>query len=694
MAEASRKLGPYTLIRKIGRGAFGVVWLAEKQTAIATTRFALKLPRDEDIDLEAFKQEAAMWLYASGHPNVLPMIDADIYDGQVVIVSEYVADGSLAAWLIQHGGKAPTIEAACEILEGVLCGLAHLHERRIIHRDLKPENILLQSDTPRVTDFGIARLLKTSSYSNNISGTLAYMAPEAFSGKRNERTDIWAVGVIFYQLLAGRLPYDQPDMVSLIGAITRDDPAPLSKQVPEVFCRVMMKALKREPSERYSAATEMLRDLRDAEHMFWLEKREANAPTEMGSTEETKPKGPEEKGTGFAGGRHEPEEERTRKLTEDLETDEVGSAETTAAAPPTRPGPAPAETITAVFPQQVITRKARDETVVPARRRKSWIVAASLVAIAALSFAAWWFMAPSKAEREETARQEAALKPLLLAQYRDPLTTQKLIDTGQLVKNSIGMELRRIAAGSFMMGSEVVASFVYTTPVHRVTISKDFYMETTEVTQGQWEAVMGTTVGQQRDKTDHSLRLRGEGSDYPMYYVSWNDTQEFIKKLNQMKDGYSYRLPTEAEWEYSCRAGTVGDDVGDLDSIAWYANNSGQRYLDAKELWYNPSRYGDELDKNGNQTHPVGTKQANAFGLYDMLGNVHEWCNDRYSDNYYEHSPSTDPQGEDSGEARALRGQYWGIYSDDVRPAWRSDNGPAERNDSIGFRVVAVARTH
>ena len=95
MAEASRKLGPYTLVRKIGRGAFGVVWLAEKQTAIATTRFALKLPRDEDIDLEAFKQEAAMWVYASGHPNVLPMIDADIYDGQVVIVSEYVADGSV-----------------------------------------------------------------------------------------------------------------------------------------------------------------------------------------------------------------------------------------------------------------------------------------------------------------------------------------------------------------------------------------------------------------------------------------------------------------------------------------------------------------------------------------------------------------------------------------------------------------------
>lgn len=218
MARPNDKIGPYILVSKLGQGAFGVVWLAQKQTAIATTQFALKLPRDEDIDVEAFKQEAAIWIQASGHPNVLPLIDADIYDGQVIIVSEYVPDGSLAGWLKQHGGKASSIAAACEIVGGVLAGLAHPHERRIVHRDLKPENILLQRDNPRVTDFGISRLLRTTSQSTTVSGTLAYMAPEAFDGKRNERTDIWSVGVIFYQLLGGRLPYDQPDMPSLVGA--------------------------------------------------------------------------------------------------------------------------------------------------------------------------------------------------------------------------------------------------------------------------------------------------------------------------------------------------------------------------------------------------------------------------------------------------------------------------------------------
>lgn len=269
MPEPERKLGPYTLVSKIGRGAFGVVWLAEKRSAIATTRFALKLPRDEDIDLEAFKQEAAIWLQASGHPNVVPLIEADIYDEQIIIVSEYVTDGSLAAWLRQHGGRAPSIEAACEMTDGVLAGLAHLHGRHIIHRDLKPDNILLQHETPRLADFGIARLLKSSSHSTNVSGTLAYMAPEVFDGKRNEQTDVWSAGVIFYQLLTGRLPYEQSDMASFVGAILRYDPPPLPLTVPEVLRLVVMKALQREPTQRYATAQEMRRDLREAERKLW-----------------------------------------------------------------------------------------------------------------------------------------------------------------------------------------------------------------------------------------------------------------------------------------------------------------------------------------------------------------------------------------------------------------------------------------
>ncbi|MBV9958862.1 MAG: protein kinase, partial [Acidobacteria bacterium] len=157
MPKPLDKIGPYTLISKLGRGAFGVVWLAEKRTAIATTKVAIKIPNDEDVDVETVRQEAALWVHASGHPNVLPIIDADIHDGHVIIVSEYAPDGSLSKWLERHGGRAPTVEAAVELMLGILAGLEHLHKRGIIHRDLKPDNILLQNDTPRLADFGIAR---------------------------------------------------------------------------------------------------------------------------------------------------------------------------------------------------------------------------------------------------------------------------------------------------------------------------------------------------------------------------------------------------------------------------------------------------------------------------------------------------------------------------------------------------------
>lgn len=281
MEEPAKKIGPYDLVSRIGQGTFGVVWLAERRASLSTTRVALKLPRSEDIDLETFRREADIWMQASGHKHVLPLIEAEVYDGQVVIVSAYAPDGSLEAWRTHHGGRAPSVEAACEMMEGVLSGLAHLHRRRIIHRDLKPDNILLQEGTPLLADFGISRLLRSSShFTKNISGTFAYMAPEAFDGKRDEQTDIWAAGVILYELLAGRLPFDQQDTASLVGAIFRYDPPPLPAGLaPEPVRRVVTRALERDRARRYASAEEMLNDLREAGHQLWLERHGPPTPT-------------------------------------------------------------------------------------------------------------------------------------------------------------------------------------------------------------------------------------------------------------------------------------------------------------------------------------------------------------------------------------------------------------------------------
>ncbi len=260
MFRPEQKIGNYMLVKRIGRGGFGEVWLAERRTKFVTTKVAIKLPLDDQVDHEVIKQEAQLWERASGHPNVLPIIEADEYDGQVVIVSEYAPDGSLHDLLIQNDGLLP-VELAVHISIGILSGLDFLHARGIIHRDIKPANILIQGNTPRLTDFGISRLMKTNSASQNSAGTPLYMAPEAFSRKRNAQTDIWSVGVVLYQMLTGRLPFPNDDISELMAAIVIGNPDPLPTKFPIALQRVVTKALRKPVSERYQTAAQIKVDL-------------------------------------------------------------------------------------------------------------------------------------------------------------------------------------------------------------------------------------------------------------------------------------------------------------------------------------------------------------------------------------------------------------------------------------------------
>lgn len=215
-----------------------------------------------------------------------------------------------------------------------------------------------------------------------------------------------------------------------------------------------------------------------------------------------------------------------------------------------------------------------------------------------------------------------------------------------------------------------------------------------EVTQGQWERVMGTTLQQQREKSGAKEPLNGEGPDHPIYYVSWDEAREFIEKLNAADDGFVYSLPTEPQWEYAARAGTTGDRYGNLDEIAWYANNSGREYIDGDRLWRMDTRnFRELLIKNGAETHPVGTKKPNGFGLYDMLGNVWEWCEDHYYPNY-EVIPSLDGSEKLEVETnmRIMRGGAFSMTSNNNRAHRRFRNVPSRRFHNTGFRVVATGR--
>ena len=257
------------------------------------------------------------------------------------------------------------------------------------------------------------------------------------------------------------------------------------------------------------------------------------------------------------------------------------------------------------------------------------------------------------------------------------------------IKNGLGMEMVLIQPGSFKMGTykwdHPSEQYQFgmgegRKPVHQVIIRDLFYMGRYEVTQAQWQKVMGTNPSEFK------------GENMPVGNLSWVDTQEFIRKLNSMNDGFTYRLPSEAEWEYACRAGTTDDYAGDLDSMAWYANNSGKRHLDADSIPI--YAYSVRITENENQPHAVGTKKPNAFGLYDMHGNVIEWCQDLYHWNY-EGAPTDGGAREDgdSPDQRVQRGGSYFIFSWRCSSAYRVATKLNERNSTFGMRLVAVPRT-
>jgi serine/threonine protein kinase len=259
--SSGQKLGNYTLVNPLGRGSFGEVWLATRETKFVTTKVAIKLPLREQVNIESIKQEAVLWEQASGHPNVLPIIEADEYDGQVMIVSEYASGGTLEDLLKKEGILSP--QKTAEMAIGIAQGLEFLHSQQVIHRDIKPANILLQGETPRLTDFGLSRAVSGNSLSMSISlnGTPYYMSPEAFNRKRNKQTDIWSFGVVLYKMLAGRLPFDGDDIGELYTAVFTRPPAPLPDFVPSSLARIVLKALEKSPAKRYQNVGEMRQDL-------------------------------------------------------------------------------------------------------------------------------------------------------------------------------------------------------------------------------------------------------------------------------------------------------------------------------------------------------------------------------------------------------------------------------------------------
>jgi len=296
-----------------------------------------------------------------------------------------------------------------------------------------------------------------------------------------------------------------------------------------------------------------------------------------------------------------------------------------------------------------------------------------------------------------------------------PLPVAKPV--GDPIENSIGMVLVPIPAGEFYMGSRLsaaelakrfeapVENFEDEHPRHRVTLTKPFYLGTTEVTIGQFRQFVlaesyrteaetdgkggigfKTATGKIEQNPKYSWKNSGfaQTDDHPVVNVSWNDAQAFCKWLSA-KEGVTYRLPTEAEWEYACRAGSTtmyqtGDDPEGLVSVGNVLDASAKAKL---------TEYPDLPDLRVNDgyafTAPVGGFRANPWGVHDMHGNVFEWCQDWYGS--YTSGDTADPAGPDSGSNRVLRGGSWYFNARNCRSAYRYRPAPSYRSNHLGFRV-------
>ncbi len=232
------------------------------------------------------------------------------------------------------------------------------------------------------------------------------------------------------------------------------------------------------------------------------------------------------------------------------------------------------------------------------------------------------------------------------------------VNSGRFTVNGVSFEMVRVEGGTFRMGAtseQEDEAYSDEKPVHSVTLSS-YYIGKTEVTQALWQAVMGS------DPSTSNFK----GSDLPVVGVNWNDCQEFIQKLNSLT-GRNFRLPTDAEWEFACRGGNNSrgykySGSNNLGSVAWYDDNS------------------------GGQTHPVATKAPNELGIYDMSGNVWEWCSDWYAD--YTSYSQTNPTGPQSGSSRVYRGGCWGNGARYCRSSIRFYYYPTLRGSGLGLRLA------
>ena len=667
MLEKNKKVGEFTLLEKLGTGGFGEVWKAEKRTELSVSYFALKFFRpddDEKVDLEGIKKEVQTWQTLSGLPNVISVIEANFFENYVYIVSDFAESGSLEKWLKENGGKANSVEEAVIITRQILKGLEGMHNAGFVHRDLKPANILIKKGVVYLADFGITRQMKTHSKTSSTAGTYEYMPPEAFDKNPTVsiHTDIWSAGVILQKLLTGSMPFPQDEIPSLITAILMGEPEPLPQTFSPELRKIVSKALQKKRENRFQWAKEMSDALRDAlnpkevspkptvlpttqipnqglEKTVKLETEPTQNPQEL--TQQAKPKRSEE----------------TLKFPANnpVETQQTIQSQ----ALPVQVNKIKREVVRVPSPSPVKNAPAKKSHAGLSRNAVFGLLALFLVGSAIIAYFTFYSNNSDKTEKN--------IENKVLVKAPSNLPSN--------IKNSIGIEFVKIPSGIFTMGSPANEwqRDKNESPQRDVTIGHEFYLGKFEITQEEYEKVTGTNPSTFKNCPR-----------CPVENVSWDDAKDFIAKLNAKNDGYEYRLPSEAEWEYASRAGTTTPfSIGDGNNLSSDLAN-----FDGRHPFRNAQK-GQYLER----TTQVGSYPPNPFGLFDMNGNVWEWCEDIYQENYEGLSTDGSPNlSVGNSGIKILRGGAWVNIGNGMRSAVRLGNPSGNRLSYNGFRVAITIK--
>ncbi|HWT00283.1 MAG TPA: bifunctional serine/threonine-protein kinase/formylglycine-generating enzyme family protein [Pyrinomonadaceae bacterium] len=661
----------YRIVRQLGQGGMGTVYEAVDERVSATVVVKEANEATDERERREFEREARL-LANLQHKTLPKVMDYFIEGGVEYLVMEYVPGYDLAE-LLRRRGSPFHLKAVLRWADELLGVLDYLHGLKppILHRDIKPSNLkLTQREEIYLLDFGLAKgaagKMTMTQASRSVRGFTPVYAPlEQIAGQGTDpRSDIYAVGATLYHLLTGAPPVDAPTRDEQL-EYENPDPLPpirqLNPKVPEAVAEVIHRALSIKRKGRFENVSEMREALRLAE----AEMNAAAADAVPGVPSENGPAGGD--GSQAAAGR--PTAYGRAGSTEELETARMPVAGGGVRAT----GPAAAGR-SAVSPAANEGGQARAGEAAPARRRKlSPLVVGAVAALVVLALL--------------VAFRGRIRRRLFGGGGSQPQATpavQKSFQSFTENVNGVRLEMVAVPAGTFVMGTDDADPRRHgenEEPAHSVTVP-NFYIGKYEVTQAQWRAVMGT---------DPSFF---KGDDLPAERVNWKDAQEFCRKLSELT-GREYRLPTEAEWEYACRAGTTGPFYAELDSIGWYGDNSGRERVDASELF---KKRGENeyvellLEEYGHRTRPVGQKPPNGFGLYDMHGNVAEACEDIYHDGYY--GAPADGSAWLSGGNPGIRLQRGGSFLATAlasRSAFRAKITTDVRHPTFGFRVAASA---